>query len=302
MEDHQHKPPVTVQREGVPAVKIVHNGGLLAVRHLSDWRSNRPSGEPVEIGSFGMGDAAFFAIHLRPAPRSELWRDGRHLGSLSFQMGSLQVVDQRHNWRARFFPPFDTVNFRVGFDVIAAAAEERGHRASDIHRRLHLADHDSTMVNLAQRLAPAFHRPHELTRLVADHIGLLVVEHVLDAYTSSFRRDGTGSGLAPWQVNRSLDMLRDSVDGELSIAQLAAECRLSPGHFARAFRRSVGMPPHRWLLIEKAKRAAQLLAETPTPIDQVAYACGFSDQSHLNRVFSKVYAMLPGAWRRIHWH
>jgi AraC family transcriptional regulator len=39
-----------------------------------------------------------------------------------------------------------------------------------------------------------------------------------------------------------------SIDAEVTLAQLAQECRLSVSHFARAFRQSIGKPPHRWLM------------------------------------------------------
>jgi AraC family transcriptional regulator len=58
------------------------------------------------------------------------------------------------------------------------------------------------------------------------------------------------------------------------------------------------MPPHRWLLMQRVKRAKELLRGTRTPIAEIAVTYGFADQSHLTRVFSKVFRVSPGAWRR----
>jgi AraC family transcriptional regulator len=58
------------------------------------------------------------------------------------------------------------------------------------------------------------------------------------------------------------------------------------------------MPPHRWLLTQRGNRAKALLRETSMPIADIAVTCGFADQSHLTRVFSKAFRISPGAWRR----
>jgi AraC family transcriptional regulator len=58
------------------------------------------------------------------------------------------------------------------------------------------------------------------------------------------------------------------------------------------------MPPHRWLLMHRAKRAKDLLRGMKMPIAEIAGACGFADQSHFTRVFSKAFRISPGAWRR----
>jgi AraC family transcriptional regulator len=50
--------------------------------------------------------------------------------------------------------------------------------------------------------------------------------------------------------------------------------------------------------MHRVKRAKDLLRGTKRPIADIAVACGFADQSHLTRVFSKAFGISPGAWRR----
>jgi transcriptional regulator GlxA family with amidase domain len=50
--------------------------------------------------------------------------------------------------------------------------------------------------------------------------------------------------------------------------------------------------------MERVKHAKELLRGTKLPIAEIAVACGFADQSHLTRVFSKVLHIGPAAWRR----
>jgi regulatory helix-turn-helix AraC family protein len=56
---------------------------------------------------------------------------------------------------------------------------------------------------------------------------------------------GTRGGLAPWQLRRATELMNARLDGRLPLTRLAGECGLSVRHFARAFRQSTGMPPHR---------------------------------------------------------
>ena len=80
--------------------------------------------------------------------------------------------------------------------------------------------------------------------------------------------------------------------------RLAEECGLSPRHFARAFRQSTGVPPHRWLMRHRVQRAKELLRRQALSLADIALRCGFADQSHFTRVFSREVGFSPGQWRR----
>ncbi len=113
------------------------------------------------------------------------------------------------------------------------------------------------------------------------------------------RRTETGAvvgGLTPWQLRRTRDEIDAQLDREVSLAQLAGHCGLSTSHFARAFARSTGIPPHRWLMQRRVDRAKELML-TGAALAEIALMCGFSDQSHLTRVFSQMVGLTPGRWR-----
>jgi transcriptional regulator GlxA family with amidase domain len=95
-------------------------------------------------------------------------------------------------------------------------------------------------------------------------------------------------------------MMRSHLDEAVPLAELARACKLSPGHFARAFRQATGQPPHRWLMEQRIEKAKQLLVDTTLSLAQIAQRCGFADQSHFTRVFVQLVQSSPGQWRR-HW-
>lgn len=93
-------------------------------------------------------------------------------------------------------------------------------------------------------------------------------------------------------------MMAARLASNLKIAQIADECRLSRSHFARAFRRSMGVAPQRYLTQLRIDEAKKLLTKGNLPLSDIALVCGFGDQSHFTRVFGQLTGESPGAWRR----
>ncbi|WP_227310624.1 helix-turn-helix domain-containing protein [Acidisoma cellulosilyticum] len=94
--------------------------------------------------------------------------------------------------------------------------------------------------------------------------------------------------------------MESRLEGDISFADVARECRLSRSHFARAFKQSTGFPPHRWLQQRRVEHARDLLLKDKLTLAEIAVRCGFADQSHFNRVFLSHAGTTPGTWRRRH--
>lgn len=109
---------------------------------------------------------------------------------------------------------------------------------------------------------------------------------------------GTGRGLAPWQVELAVRLLLRDLGADLPVEDLARLCGLSRSYFTRAFKVSMGTTPHRWLVRQRVRRAAEMLERTNESISFIAVSCGFSDQSHLTRMFHATVGSSPAAWRR----
>jgi AraC family transcriptional regulator len=84
----------------------------------------------------------------------------------------------------------------------------------------------------------------------------------------------------------------------MPLKDVARECRLSVSHFSRAFRRTIGVAPHNWLLTHRIEVAKEKLRDHRLSLADVALVCGFADQSHFTRVFTRLAGVSPGAWRR----
>ncbi len=156
------------------------------------------------------------------------------------------------------------------------------------------------MNGLALSLLPALDAPQEAASQFLDSIGLAFHAHVIRSYGCSPETGSkVGCGLAAWQLRRVRALAEARLEGPLSIAELAKQCRLSASQFARRFVCSIGMSPYRWLTARRIERAKGLLL-ADGELSQIALACGFVDQSHLNRAFTRLEGQSLGRWRREH--
>jgi AraC family transcriptional regulator len=105
-------------------------------------------------------------------------------------------------------------------------------------------------------------------------------------------------GLAPWQSERATAWMDDRLDSAFTSAEVAALFGMSSGHFTRAFRITHGISPRQWILQRRVERAKGLLPDANVSLTDIALICGFSEQSHFTRVFTRLVGVPPGAWRR----
>lgn len=106
-------------------------------------------------------------------------------------------------------------------------------------------------------------------------------------------------GLAPAVRRRVLELMDASTAAHLTIDVLAREAGLSPAHFARAFKESVGRAPHQHLLTLRLDRARRLLDVPGAALSDVALQTGFADQAHFTRFFKRQFGITPGSLRRL---
>lgn len=105
-------------------------------------------------------------------------------------------------------------------------------------------------------------------------------------------------GLAPWQVRKVIHHVETHLNGPISNQDLAAIVRLNASHFGRAFRNSLGEPPHEYVIRRRVEHAQWLMLSTDASLSDIAIECGLADQSHLTRLFRRIVGEAPRAWRR----
>lgn len=105
-------------------------------------------------------------------------------------------------------------------------------------------------------------------------------------------------GLAPWAERRCIELMHARLSEDISLDELAAEARLSPFHFARMFKQSLGVPPRVYLTRLRVEKACELLERTDLPITEIAFEVGYSSNQVLARVFANHRSISPSEYRR----
>ena len=104
-------------------------------------------------------------------------------------------------------------------------------------------------------------------------------------------------GLAPARANRVCEYINSHLQENIALEVLAGIAQLSVHHFARAFRQTLGMPPHNYIVQRRVEHAQQLLRNTDLPVSEIAIVAGFTDQSHLARHFRTITGVSPSLTR-----
>jgi AraC family transcriptional regulator len=105
-------------------------------------------------------------------------------------------------------------------------------------------------------------------------------------------------GLAAWQQRRVVEFIEEHLADGFPLATLAGLAQLSTYHFARAFKRSFGIPPHRYHTNRRIERARALLVDRKMTVADVALELGFSGPSVFAATFRRATGQTPTDYRR----
>lgn len=111
-------------------------------------------------------------------------------------------------------------------------------------------------------------------------------------------RHQSAGALTQRQLNKVVEVIDGRLAQTIGLADLAAATGLSLWHFARAFKATTGVSPHRYVMAYRIKRAKALLRSTQRPVTEIAHDCGFASSQHLATVFRRQVGVTPTAFRR----
>ena len=242
-----------------------------------------------------------FQVMLRPLLSWDLCRSNGHTALPPAKAGDVFLFDLTHNPMIDLHTPFDMMRFNISQSSIDDLALDRGLKRVRGLLGAENGLHDPVMHGLAISLAGTMESPSESDALFTEFVALAFHAHVIHAYGGAPNVTPAG-GLAPWQLRRACELMDAEMTGNPTIRMLAAECHLSSSHFSRAFRETTGLAPHQWLTKKRVERAREMLLETDSDLVEIALACGFVDQSHFARVFTRTEHDSPGRWRRLRLH
>src|ERR1700716_1060571 len=172
-------------------------------------------------------------------------------------------------------------------------------RFDEIEFKPRLFFYDRDLLETALKLKSLVENPGSMQRQYAEALGI-VLTHELVRINGDTAPRGTVSrgGLACWQQKRVAAYIEEHVADDITLATLAELARLSPYHFSRSFKRSFGMPPHKYHATRRIQRAKQLLANRELSVTAIALDVGFSETSTFTAAFHRLTGQTPSSYRR----
>lgn len=120
--------------------------------------------------------------------------------------------------------------------------------------------------------------------------------HVNEKYGTR-RKPALCRGLAPHRLKRVLAMIDARLGESIHVTDLAAEVHMSPFHFARMFKHTMGQAPHVYITAQRMERAKALLAQDELTLAEIAHRVGYRTQAHFTGVFHANVGLTPRQYR-----
>jgi AraC family transcriptional regulator len=98
-------------------------------------------------------------------------------------------------------------------------------------------------------------------------------------------------------IRRTTSYVEEMLDQPITLEALASQARLSQFHFARAFKHTVGLPPHRYVIARKLERVKNRILTSRDPIADIAISAGFENLHHFRRLFQRQFGVRPAEMR-----
>jgi AraC family transcriptional regulator len=265
---------------------------------LAVTRLHAPNGFSDLTSPIPVQKAFSIHLHLRANRGGRLWLSGKLVPTGKRPSGGVTILDLEQEPVAFFPNPIDVVQFYIPRVALDEFAYENRTAILDTLRWPH-CEMDTSLKHLGMTVLSSMQRPKPAPKIFLDYIGQAILAHATCIYGGTVDSATPARGqLAPWQSRRAEEFLNANLSGDVSLASVAAECDLSVSHFAHAFRRTFGRPPHRWLVERRIDAVKHLLLTSRLTLAEVASECGFADQSALNRSFKRILGESPGEWRK----
>jgi AraC family transcriptional regulator len=227
------------------------------------------------------------------------WRSGSARLTSRTRPGSITVIPEGHDGNWDIGGPLEVSHVYLMEQRLQNCAEllAGGQRVELLDR---VGFDDPALGNILAMLSQSSVTNDPASRLFVEQAVDLLCTQLIRAHSSigTLSQAMPQRGLADWQVKRVTGYMRDFIDRDIGLEEIASLVGLSRYHFCTAFRLAVGTSPHHYLTSLRMTHARKLLAERDLSIIQVALAVGYQTPSAFTATFRKATKVTPSEFRR----
>lgn len=240
-------------------------------------------------------DSYRVAIQLEPT-QTEIWNEEAPVWSGVIGANRFRVCMPGAKGRWHRLSGCDIVNIFIPSATVHAMAAACGQDLSTLSSNW--VAPDQVVMDLTLKLLEAETLAGTWAPQFRDHLTSALVAYLLQQHAQLPAASATSS-LAGSRLQKILAYMAERMAEDIPVVELADACAMSESHFSREFHKSVGMPPHKYLMKLRIERARELLMESEARVIDVALELGFTSASHFARAFARRYGVTPAAFRQL---
>jgi AraC family transcriptional regulator len=236
----------------------------------------------------------------RGKPITYEWKQGGNWKSRQTHSGTFFLQSHGEPNAPRWFEPFEIIAIALAPSFVAQCFQDTIN-CDLLHFQECRAEYDPHIAQFADyfeaELIDSNYGGNLYGESLALAFSLYLLENYRDRPTPLTRPPGKLSSL---QLKTVIEYIHAYLNSELSLIELSSQLNLSPFHFARLFKKSLGISPHKYVLQNRIERAKKSIAISPNvPLSDIALQAGFYDQTHFGKAFKKYVGVSPKAFSKL---
>lgn len=245
------------------------------------------------IVEFSGSPRVLVSMHIGPSVVSDCRRGGeRHCGVTVH--GDIEIIppNMSGSWEIKSRDTALVIGLKLG--LLHSVVRDAGEDPAKLRVSNRFQARDTQLEHIALALKAEMEDGYPCGRLYMDSLATAIAARIVRNH-SSLSRPGrsTTVSLPPRKLRFILAFIEDNLCRDISLLEIARAAGLSVSHFKASFRKSIGVPPHQYLIRRRVERAAHQLRREKTPIGQIALENGFCHQSHLAMHTRRVLGVTP---------
>lgn len=222
---------------------------------------------------------------------------GRLIENTTLRTNTLTIIPAGSSSRWDLEGPVDVMHFYLPPSLLQQTAE-RLDQASSGDIQLRTAHPDTTASQLLAMIMSTLDSSAAADTLFRQQLASSLVTYLLAQHVGSAPRPiAAPGGLSPQTLRAALERLDSCCNEDISLKALAEASGLSTYHFCRAFKKSMGVPPHAWLRQRRLDRAKAMLRDTKEGIVTIAEELGYGSHTAFTAAFKRMTGTSPSRWR-----
>ncbi len=249
---------------------------------------------------FSSGENYYSLLLITPQPHRRTSLASSRIAQFDAPRGTLEIIPADADYTAEWVTP--KTNILVGIPKAKLTETVEGEFDRSFYGLYPppVGSRDEIAQHLALLLQADLGPGGQFSELYTESLVNAYVIHLIRQYSSvqTSVKNTSSHSLSPHVWRRVNDFIHANLSKKISLEDLASVANLSASHFRRAFQKTIGLPPHQYLLKLRVDAVENLLLTTQLPLSMIADACGFSSQSHATTIVRKLRGVTPGEIRR----